>query len=421
MTVVAFGLSGAASQELPPTGAELTISTSDVSVAEGDSSKTDMNFTVTLSGSPSHEVRVSAEAKSRTATGGYGAGRDFIHYYRFRQVVFPANATGADLSQTVTVSVLGDTVVEEDETLILKLSNLRTNDPRVKFAGGKRKLKATGTIINDDSAPVITTQPAVATEIIVQAEPTPPQYQLQVSEPVRPSTPSGLTVQKDNDTAVISWSSGGSGVGGNCPSTGYLVRVYENSKLGHPEPVAKESEIITGATSWSVSSLSAGVWYTAEVYAFGSACGNYSANRATTRFLTSTSSAGTVDALSPNKLLAPNPVRSLQVNTSTSNQVTINWMKPLNGNSNIRCTYTNSGGNHANTTIGYKYYLENLNTGKMIADVFFTSSEASLSKVIDFSGENLGTGSRLRVTVFAVTYMACDNKWSTGNSFTWRI
>ncbi|WP_419842304.1 fibronectin type III domain-containing protein [Candidatus Poriferisodalis sp.] len=139
-----------------------TISVSDVTVEEGDSGKTDMIFTVTLNSSPSHRVSLRATAfgsdtssarfaEAPTATGGKYA--DFYHFHKLRTVVFEAGATGAALTQTVTVTVYGDTEVEEDETLVLWLDNLRTDDTRVQFASGsKHHMQATGTIVNDDES-----------------------------------------------------------------------------------------------------------------------------------------------------------------------------------------------------------------------------------------------------------------------------
>ncbi len=137
----------------------LTISVSDVTVTEGNSGTTAMNFTVTLSGSPSHKVEIRATARGvgmaaapgRTAptASGTGYGRDF-YQFTGRNLVFAAGATGAALTKTVTVNVLGDELDEADETLILRLNNLRTEATNVSFAGGERSLEATGTITDDD-------------------------------------------------------------------------------------------------------------------------------------------------------------------------------------------------------------------------------------------------------------------------------
>ena len=142
----------------------LTISSSDASVTEGDSGETELDFTVTLSGSPSSRVVVSAtlygvglgSKKSDlsfvpTAKGGRkAAGQDFVRF-KDQEVVFDANASGAALSQTVTVKVLGDMVDESDETLALWLSDLTTEAANVAFAGGGDTLEVTGTITDDDA------------------------------------------------------------------------------------------------------------------------------------------------------------------------------------------------------------------------------------------------------------------------------
>ncbi len=138
------------------------ISVSDVTVDEGDSGETDMEFTVTLSGSPSHDVEIRATAWARpgTAKGGRGAGRDFVGF-RDQNLVFAANATGRDLTKMVTVRVLGDEVDEDDETFTLRLNNIRTSDRRVVFEGGKKRLEATGTIMDDDTAGVTVSDSAL--------------------------------------------------------------------------------------------------------------------------------------------------------------------------------------------------------------------------------------------------------------------
>ncbi len=137
------------------------ISVSDVSVAEGDEGdRTEMTFTITLSATPSHDVQIRATvrgagikatlATTPTAKGTAGEGRDFIQFSN-RDVVFAAGATGAALTQTVKVVILGDAVVEGDETLSLRLNNLRTDDGLVRFTGGAKRLFVTGTITDDDA------------------------------------------------------------------------------------------------------------------------------------------------------------------------------------------------------------------------------------------------------------------------------
>ncbi len=137
-----------------PGDAGHVVSAENVSVSEGDSGSKDMVFTVTLSGTPTHQVEFQAAAWAKPAgdeaKGGRGAGRDFLTFQR-RKFVFEAGATGAALSKTVTVKILGDEVDEDDETFTLLLNNLRSSDSRVRFSSNDTKLTVKGTIIDDDS------------------------------------------------------------------------------------------------------------------------------------------------------------------------------------------------------------------------------------------------------------------------------
>ena len=114
-------------------------SISDQTVTEGDSGTTAMTFTVALDGASGKQVTVGYATSdgSATAPGDYASASG--------TVTFAAGQT----SRTFTVGVVGDTVVEPDETLTATLS-----------APGNATLgdaTATGRIVNDDS----TAPPAV--------------------------------------------------------------------------------------------------------------------------------------------------------------------------------------------------------------------------------------------------------------------
>lgn len=81
-------------------------------VSEGNTS---VSFTVTLSATPSGPVSVHYATNYGTAT----PGADYT--YKEAVLTFPAGASGANLSQTVTVSILEDTAPEADETFFLQL------------------------------------------------------------------------------------------------------------------------------------------------------------------------------------------------------------------------------------------------------------------------------------------------------------
>ena len=110
-----------------------------------------MVFTVTLNGSPSANVKLQATALAgpgSTATATEGNSRDFTPLNKTIQ--FSANAQGDGLKKTVRVKVLGDYINELDDTFLLRLNNLETEDQRVAFASGGEKMHAIGTIIDDD-------------------------------------------------------------------------------------------------------------------------------------------------------------------------------------------------------------------------------------------------------------------------------
>ena len=116
-----------------------TLSIADASKAEGSSGTSNMAFTVTLSKVWTTSVTVGYATTNGTAT----AGSDYVT--GSGTLTFAPGET----SKSVTVGVLGDTTVEADETFVVKLSG----------ASGATisRARATGTIRNDDTAPVLPT------------------------------------------------------------------------------------------------------------------------------------------------------------------------------------------------------------------------------------------------------------------------
>ena len=106
------------------------------SVAEGDSSTTSLTFTVSLSPASATQVTVNyADAGTGTAT----SGTDYTALASSTTLTFAAGTS----SQTITVSVTGDTTYEADETVVLTLSGASAGT-NITTASG------TGTIANDD-------------------------------------------------------------------------------------------------------------------------------------------------------------------------------------------------------------------------------------------------------------------------------
>ena len=116
-----------------------TLSIANASVAEGNSGSRDLAFTITLSAAQTLPVSVSWSTANGTAI----AGSDFSP--RSGQVVFAPGQT----SRTVLVPVTGDTAVEADETFRVQLAQPQNATLAAAFA--------TGTITNDDVAPVAVT------------------------------------------------------------------------------------------------------------------------------------------------------------------------------------------------------------------------------------------------------------------------
>ena len=112
------------------------ISINSPSVTEGDSGSTNLTFTVSMSLASASQHTVNY-ASSDGITNGATAGTDYTAVSG--TLTFAAGET----SKTVAVSVTGDTVLEENETMAITLSNA-TGGASIATASG------IGTIVNDD-------------------------------------------------------------------------------------------------------------------------------------------------------------------------------------------------------------------------------------------------------------------------------
>jgi len=123
------------------------ISIADVSLAEGSSGSTSFEFTVTLSHEYQGQVAVQYALQAGTAT----TSIDYLN--TSGTLTFDPGQT----TKTFTVTVLGDTLNEIDETFLVNLTN-----PTV---GTLSRAQATGTIVNDDPVPTLSINtPAAQTE-----------------------------------------------------------------------------------------------------------------------------------------------------------------------------------------------------------------------------------------------------------------
>jgi hypothetical protein len=121
------------------------ISINDVSVAEGNIGNTTATFNVTLSQISNQAVTVDYSTANGTAT----TPNDYSSISA-TELSFPPGTT----TQTITVQIAGDTLVENDETFLVNLSNPSSG---VTIADNQ----GIGTITNDDSASISITDASV--------------------------------------------------------------------------------------------------------------------------------------------------------------------------------------------------------------------------------------------------------------------
>lgn len=127
---------GSSSNNNPPVSTDAVIvSVADTFILEGDAGTIDLSFTISLDTSSSVESRVDYELTDGTAN----INEDYTVAQSVGTVVFPPGTT----IKTVNIQVIGDFLVEQDETLFLSLKNPSSN---IKLG----ELFATGIISNDD-------------------------------------------------------------------------------------------------------------------------------------------------------------------------------------------------------------------------------------------------------------------------------
>ena len=130
VTASNFAISGGSS--IPGVG---NISITDVTIAEGNSGTKTATFTVSHTGTAAFSVDYA------TADGTAIAGTDYV---ATSNTLNFAAGSGAAQSQTVSVTISGDTTVEPNETFFVNLSNPTNGGTIVKSQG-------LGTITNDDA------------------------------------------------------------------------------------------------------------------------------------------------------------------------------------------------------------------------------------------------------------------------------
>ena len=121
------------------------LSINDVSLAE------DGTFTFTITSSNPTETDITGTVDTADIAGEALAGAD---YTAISGATFTISGDSLDLTDTVTVTVTDDNIVEDDEDFNVNLSNvlfgLATDDTRATFTGGDAS--GLGTIVNNDTA-----------------------------------------------------------------------------------------------------------------------------------------------------------------------------------------------------------------------------------------------------------------------------
>ncbi len=149
------------------------LSSSTASIFEGNSGSQPLSFTVNLSAAASSPVTVNYATANGTAT----AGSDYT------AISGVLTFAAGEISKTVTVAVLGDTLVEADETFTLTLSN-----PSGASLGSIST--TTATIVNDD----------------IGTTPPPAQSKLDDFVVLQFASPNIMGADAGNDTYLISGS-----------------------------------------------------------------------------------------------------------------------------------------------------------------------------------------------------------------------
>ena len=119
-----------------PAGASATLNVADVSIVEGDAGTSELTFTVTRSNdTTAFNVNYGTADGTATAGSDYASASGTLNF-----------AVGGALTQTVSVTINGDTDVEASETLLLNLSGISNTTGTTTFSDAS----GTGTMTNDD-------------------------------------------------------------------------------------------------------------------------------------------------------------------------------------------------------------------------------------------------------------------------------
>ncbi len=124
-----------------------------LTITEGDSGTRTVPLTLRLTGTPSHDVSVRVKFQKPNdleVRGKRDAGADRDFYFMDRVFTWEAGATGAALTKTVNLRIIGDTREENDETVRFIVNRPKTEDPNVRLSGRCSRIFVQVVIANDD-------------------------------------------------------------------------------------------------------------------------------------------------------------------------------------------------------------------------------------------------------------------------------
>ncbi len=250
--------------------------------------------------------------------------------------------------------------------------------------------------------------------------------------PTRPSVPTTPTATVGDTEVLLSWSSGGAGQNGNCPTTEYYVEVFEltsesGTSLGGDKTYSgpllfdtdssSETSVHFDMGTSTEPGLKASTKYFAEVHAYGKECDNYSYSdtKAIAAFTTNASNSGS-DPTAPAKNSKKTPARVKNLTaTPSGTSVTLTWTSPNAGRPAKRCSIRNSS-----NTVEYAYEVYVASTDTLIAaSEGYTKSNATGNSQISVTLSTLnltsGTGYYTAVSAYSPE---CD-EWGRYRYKTW--
>ena len=252
----------------------------------------------------------------------------------------------------------------------------------------------------------------------------------QAPDPVtRPSVPTSLTASVGDTEVLLSWSSGGGGQNGSCPTTEYYVELWKvtsswfndmgvevfGGTLVVDTDSAPETSVHFDMQTATEPGIEASTKYLAEVHAYGKECDNYSYSdtKATTVFTTNAANAST-DPTPParNPKKAPARVKNLTP-TASGTSVTLTWTSPNAGRAAKRCSIRDSSSN-----VEYAYEVWNTSTDEIVAgSEDYTKSNATGNTQISVTVSGLVSGTQYEAAVSAYS-PECD-EWGRWRYKTW--